>query len=365
MAVVREVERGLGRGFQAIVRKHGHSLSRVHSTKAAAKSWAGRVEAAIDTAGPDAPFDRTAWLPARRQESAPALDDSCPHGGWTLDRALEKWADEVAAKGTSARQLLHRVKQWRARTLARKRLDEVTLDDVQAHVDARVEAGASGSTVRQDVMTLRAVYRDAVKLWKVAGLLQPCDGVELPSPAPHRERRLEDGQGDMGGEEERLRVELAQHRHGTELLDLLDLALETGMRRGELLGLRAGEVQKAGGIWRIVKVKHKTARRGHVRRIVLSPTAARIVTRRAEGKSEDARLFGVTDAELRGAWDDARTAAGVTGLRWHDLRHEALSRMAAKGLTIGELQAQSGHRTAGILLRYVNARAQDIAGKLG
>ena len=52
-------------------------------------------------------------------------------------------------------------------------------------------------------------------------------------------------------------------------------------------------------------------------------------------------------------------------VRFHDLRHEALSRMAGMGLTIGELQAQSGHTTAQILLRYVNARAGDIAKKLG
>ena len=52
-------------------------------------------------------------------------------------------------------------------------------------------------------------------------------------------------------------------------------------------------------------------------------------------------------------------------VRFHDLRHEALSRMADMGLTISELQAQSGHATAQILLRYVNARAGDIARKLG
>lgn len=60
----------------------------------------------------------------------------------------------------------------------------------------------------------------------------------------------------------------------------------------------------------------------------------------------------------------ACATAGVTGLTLHDLRHEALSRQAAAGLTIGELQQQSGHRTAQILLRYVNAAPRMLAESL-
>ena len=51
--------------------------------------------------------------------------------------------------------------------------------------------------------------------------------------------------------------------------------------------------------------------------------------------------------------------------RFHDVRHEALSRMADMNMTLGELQAQSGHRTAQMLMRYVNARPKDILAKLG
>ena len=64
-------------------------------------------------------------------------------------------------------------------------------------------------------------------------------------------------------------------------------------------------------------------------------------------------------------WRSAHKAAGVTGLHFHDLRHEGLSRMAEKGLTIGELAAQSVHRTAEVLLLYVNAKVSEVAKKLG
>ena len=64
-------------------------------------------------------------------------------------------------------------------------------------------------------------------------------------------------------------------------------------------------------------------------------------------------------------WRAARQAAGIKGLHFHDLRHEGVSRMAEKGLTIGELAEQSGHRTAQVLLRYVNAKVSEVAKKLG
>lgn len=64
-------------------------------------------------------------------------------------------------------------------------------------------------------------------------------------------------------------------------------------------------------------------------------------------------------------WRTARKASGIKGLHFHDLRHEGVSRMAEKGLTIGELAEQSGHRTAQVLLRYVNAKVSEVAKKLG
>ena len=230
-------------------------------------------------------------------------------------------------------------------------------------MDARLRAGRSASTVRLDVMALRAVYRDAVSVWKVAGLVNPAVGVRLPGAAPHRQRRLEDGHGPGDdGEEGRLRAALAKAAGGADLSDLLDLALETGMRQSEILSLTAGQVRRAGGA---KFLEQPDSKNGQPRRVTLSSTAAAVVERRAKGKAPDARLFAVSAGTLWKQWNALRAKAGVTGFRWHDLRHEALSRMAGKGLNMGELQAQSGHRTAAILLRYLNARPQDVAKKLG
>lgn len=56
--------------------------------------------------------------------------------------------------------------------------------------------------------------------------------------------------------------------------------------------------------------------------------------------------------------------AGITGLTFHDLRHEAITHLAEHGLTIMELQAISGHKTMQMLLKYTHLRAEDLALKL-
>ena len=98
----------------------------------------------------------------------------------------------------------------------------------------------------------------------------------------------------------------------------------------------------------------------------LSKTAVAIIDRWRAGKGAGERLFKQTPADLRQRWRSALKAAGVSNLRWHDLRHEALTRMAVdKGMGVEMLRHMSGHRTVKVLLDYVNPSHQDVAKKLG
>ena len=58
-----------------------------------------------------------------------------------------------------------------------------------------------------------------------------------------------------------------------------------------------------------------------------------------------------------------RERIGITDLRFHDLRHEAISRMFERGMTVEEVMPVSGHRTLDQLSRYINLRPEDIAAK--
>lgn len=364
MAVIRAVATAGGRKQQAIVRKGGFNLSRVFWRTKEAEDWSRKVEDAIASASPEKPFDRKAWLPLTNAEAeAASFDDSKPHDGWTVDRAMGHYADKVVPdkKGVAPEQA--RIRMWRASGLAGKKLAELHVDDVQAVVDARLAGGCAGDTVRREVNVLRALFRDALKLWKVKGLPDPFRGLSLPRPAPHRERRLEDGHGDGAGEEQRLRAALSQWKVRPDVLvDLFDFAIETGLRLSEVHAVTVGSIRRKGGV---LRVELLTSKNDDPRRVVLTARAGEIASRRMDGMQPGAKLFPVSDSARRRAWAAARGAAGITDLRWHDLRHEGISRMAGKNLHLGELMAQSGHRDAESLKRYMNARAQDIARKLG
>ena len=363
MAVVREVSRGLRRGFQAIVRKGGYSLSRVHGTRKNAAEWALRVEAAIAASGPDKLFDRAAWLPSKaQQESVAVLDDSCPHGGWTVRKALEHYGETLTQKKKGYAVESVRIRMWQTSAIGSVRLDELTLDDVQAVVTSRL-VNRAGDTVRREVNVLRALYRDAGEVWKIKGLPEPCRKLKLPKPAPHRERLLQDGHGGELGEEEKLRAALAKWKRKPDVhIDLFDFSIETGLRLSEA---HAVHVQNLCSTRGVMRVELGDSKNGDERRVVLSARAREIAERRRDGQEPDAKLFPVSESARRRAWAYARAVAKVKDLRWHDLRHEGITRMADRGLHMGEIMAQSGHRDAESVKRYMNSRAKTIAKKLG
>lgn len=369
MAVFRKTKAKRGVRWQAVVRKRGHHLVRTFARSDDARAWAAAVESAVTNASAARPFRREDWLHeamATREAEAAAmvLGDAFPepHQHWTLGRACRHYRETVTPQKKGERQETLRLLAWERHALAAKRLADVAAAGIQAHVDARVAAGRSASTVRLEVLLLSALYKHAADSWKLA-VGNPAAAVKLPAAAAGRQRRLEDGHGDEKGEEERMRAALLGLSCGQEMVDLMEVALETGMRLGEILDVRKGQVRRIQGV-RVLE--RPDSKNGHARRVTLSRRAAAVLDRRAEGMDgPDRRLFRLSYYQVSGRWGRARKAAGVTGFRFHDLRHESLSRMAGVGLTIGELQAQSGHRTAQILLRYVNAKPADIARKLG
>jgi integrase len=101
---------------------------------------------------------------------------------------------------------------------------------------------------------------------------------------------------------------------------------------------------------------------GEARTVPLSSRA--VATLEALPRNLDGRVFGATYEGIHQAFVRACRRADIEGLRFHDLRHEAISRLAEHGLSIQELQAISGHKTMQMLVRYTHLRAENLALKL-
>lgn len=373
-----------GNRYTATVRRAGHSVSASFWQKRQAELWGRRCEDSIDTAqAAGRIWDRTEWEIKGRDPHGPAaraewrlrdLDrapdtDPTPRADWTLHRALTHYEETVTPKKKGAREEGYRLRAWRAHDLAHRRLNQVTRADVAKHVQARTQEGRAAVTVRNDVFLISALYRTAALPledggWGLDALTNPVHPADLPKPGPARQRRLQDAEGDGTSEEGRLRAAILARPRG-QLLDLiLTVAIETGMRLSETVGLARGHLRRSQGIR---SIETGDSKNGDGRRIVLSSRAAAAIDALAADApaGPEARLIPLSKFAVQGQFRLARQAAGLENLRLHDLRHEGISRMADAGLTIGELQAQSGHRTAQILLRYVNARAVDVSKKLG
>jgi integrase len=210
----------------------------------------------------------------------------------------------------------------------------------------------SSSTVIRDLACLSAIISHARREWAI-NIENPVSRVRKPSAPAGRDRVL------TTAEEARLLDALRPTgRRSPWLYPLVVLALETAMRRGELLALRWDDVSLA----KRTGTLHDT-KNGEGRVVPLSTRALEVL--QALPRSITGQVIPMTPFAACAAFERATGRAGIEGLRFHDLRHTAITRMAAKLPNVIELAAVSGHKSLRMLQRYYHPRAEDLARKLG
>jgi len=126
-----------------------------------------------------------------------------------------------------------------------------------------------------------------------------------------------------------------------------------------LLSLRWADVD----LKRRFAMLHET-KNGEERAVPLTSSAVAVL--QALPRDISGRVIPQNRMTIYKAFEHACRRAGIDDYRWHDLRHEALSRLAERGdLSVLELAAVSGHKTLQMLKRYTHLRAEDLARKLG
>jgi integrase len=166
--------------------------------------------------------------------------------------------------------------------------------------------------------------------------------------------------------------------------DRIVRALDTGCRRGEMMKIQNKHIDWEHRCIRILKEHSKSK----VARVIPFERASRLeeVLRRRAFLGPDAYVFGHAKTGeyiggFRFAWETLsllshgiepapracrqrrveRDALAKINLHWHDLRHEALSRLADDGVPVHELQMLAGHANITTTQRYINARASALA----
>ena len=181
----------------------------------------------------------------------------------------------------------------------------------------------------------------------------PVTMIRKPPQPPGRDRVL------STDEESVLLAALApKGRRNPYIQPLVRMALETAMRRSELLHLKWEHINLARRIAYLPMTKN-----GRPRTVPLSSRAIDVLT--TLPRSVDGRVFPINIAAMEAAFLRGVRRAALDGLHFHDLRHTATTRLAKKIPNVIELSAITGHASLAMLRRYYHVTAEDLAQKLG
>lgn len=327
-----------GRWQARVTRKGQSDLAKTFNTKEDAQKWARAIEREIDTGS---------FLPHQYAS------------GLRLRDLIERYRMEVVPKLRGASTELFRLRTIE-RHIGHLSVAALTTAAIASYRDRRLEE-VTASTCLRELQSLSAMLALAHREWQVIAN-NPVQSIRKPSPNRPRERRLSQG------EEARLMAEVTPAERLSDgkwprgvrnfwIKPLILLALETAMRRGELLALR----------WEHIDMTKQTAylpvtKNGHSRTVPLSTAAVKVLA--ALPRAIDGRVFPLTPNAVKQAWDRARARAGLSDLHLHDLRHEATSRLAER-LNVLELAAITGHRDLRMLQRYTHLSPESLASKIG
>lgn len=310
--------------YQAHVRRKGHP-ARVASfgSLTKAKAWIQRTEAAIQEGR---------HLPQREAQRT------------SLGAIVDRYMEDEAFANLSAGEQRKRADQLAAwvRVLGETPLSELTPNRID-EARARLRDGRSPSTVNRYLAALSVALSFAVG----KGLIQSNParggrhGALRRAREPKRDRVL--------APDERRRLLDACAAESPALHALVVLALTTGGRQGELLGLRWSQCDLAGERVSFVRTKN-----GEARSVPLPAAALDVLRPLARVRRlRDDRVLGLAAFPLQ-AWRRARSAAGLGDVRFHDLRHCYATALADAGASLAELRHALGHKTLAMVLRYAH-----------
>jgi len=285
--------------------------------------------------------------PASKNQAIPSFAEAANH--YQKTHSVHK---KIVRSETYRLQIL--IKRWGSLPV-----NEVDKSAILSLRDELLLLGRSGDTVNHYFNTLSKLYQMIKNEWNL-DIPNPIKGLLRMPPTPGRSKRVSHAQ-------EQALLDGCNILGLSTLSLLIILAIETGMRRGELLGLD----------WTCVDIVNRrvylhTSKNGESRQVPLTQRAlSALQSLKLVGTNE---VFPISAHAMRNQFEKAKKYASLRwpdpmanpfiDLRFHDLRHEALSRLSDAGLNVIELAYISGHKTMGMLRRYTHPSHQAIFDKL-
>ena len=274
---------------------------------------------------------------ARRRERELIAQAKKPTSSRTLHDALVLWLDE-RERSPQEHSILGRLNS----------LHNPSLSELTGAWCREQLAGLSPANFNRHL----AVIRAAANLAVAHGWISAAPKMEKRREPKARERYL------TRAEWEKLRGELPEH-----LRDLAEFAVSTGLRQANVLGLEWGQVDLAR---KVAWIYPHQAKGGTAITVPLSSQAVAVVRRQLGRHPERVFTWGKDTRKPyastpKTAWIEATKRAGLSGLRWHDLRHTWASWHVQAGTPLPVLQKLGGWASLDMVMRYAHFAPEHLA----
>jgi integrase len=314
--------------WQAVIRRKGHpTQTETFETKARAEAWASVVESEMVR---NVFVDRS------------ALERT------TLGDLLTRYGNEVSVKNKSHRTEMVTIRRFLRHHLSGRSLAGLRGVDFTEYTNERLNERAANNSVRLELALLSKVFNTARTAWSIPVTNFISDINNMPRPGTARDRRLVDD------EEQRL-LAAARMSRAPSLELCIVLAIETGLRSGNIVELHWEKIDFAKNEICVGMTKN-----GSPITVPLS-RAAKNALLAYPGLAPTGRITRFSGCEgLAAAFGVACRRAGITGMTFHDLRHEAASRIAPHVPTV-TLAKLMGWKTISMAMRYYNPKGKELA----
>jgi integrase len=317
--------------WQVQIRRYGvKPETKTFPTRDEAKKWARLIESEID---------RGIYVSRYEAEHI------------TFSELVHRYQKEVTPSKKSASREISRLK------CLDKFFGEVTLARINSEMvarfrDERLSLNLSGATVIKDLNTLSHIIDTAIKEWGLYIPQNPVKNIRKPRVNNSRSRRLSN--------EEEIILFAKCREHSLMMESVVIFAIETAMRLGEIINLNWSDIDMERKIATLLHTKN-----GEVRQVPLSNAAIASV-RTLPRHIASLKVFWrwKTVSSFESSWQRVLAKSEIKNFRFHDLRHEATSRLFEMNLNMMEVSTITGHKTLQMLKRYTHFSIDKIVKKI-
>jgi integrase len=242
-------------------------------------------------------------------------------------------------------------------------------EDIDNYKRQRLSDGVTKATINRELSDFSTVFNHAYKIWKIGHAINPVKAASRftgPGVDKRREERWSDADIEamqkLAGWSEDCVPPVKKHGSSEQFaIWAMMVAIETSCRLGEIVNIQPRDFFPEKSYVLLRQTKN-----GEAFKKPISQRAAELIQKLIDGQNLQAedKLFPYSSESLGAGFRSLRKKAGLTHLRFHDTRHEAISRIAKKVPNVAVLAGITGHKDAKHLFRYVNLTPAELSSYL-